>query len=124
MAISEQVKQKRKVLFELSRKAKEHRQNEIDEALSLGENSRALFWAGRTLNSIIIELFYKKNGNTEFKTFAQWKREEKKVKKGSKGFIIWGRPLGVQQEEKKEEADDESGTYFPVSYLFSNLQVE
>lgn len=124
MAQSEKIKQKRIVLNNLSVKAKEIREGLVKNAIEKGNDSAALAAASRTLNSIIIEFFYKKNGHDDFRTFKEWTREGKRVKRGEKGFIIWGRPLNVIKEERQEPTSDEESKFFPVSHLFSNMQIE
>lgn len=124
MAISEKVKQKRIVLSELSRQAKEIREGQVKQAIEKGKTNLAMSWASRTLNSIIIDVFYKKDGHNDFRTFKEWKEEGQKIIKGSKGFVIWGRPIGAQKVEKGEETDEEEMKFFPISHLFSNKQVE
>jgi len=122
MAISEKIKQKRLVLSHLSTQAKEIREGIVKQAIESGNNAEALKAAGRTLNSIIIEFFYIKNGHTDFRTFKEWTREGKRVKRGEKGFIIWGRPLGVIKQEREEPTSEEDNKFFPISHLFSNMQ--
>jgi hypothetical protein len=124
MAASEKIKQKRKVLAHLSQQAKEIREGLVKQAIESGNNNAALNAASRTLNSIIIEFFYKKSGHDDFRTFKEWSRDGKRVKKGEKGFIIWGRPLGVIKQEREEPTSEEDNKFFPVSHLFSNMQIE
>lgn len=124
MPVSEKIKAKRLVLSDLSQKAKEIRDGEVKRAIEKGKELEAMAWASRTLNSIIVEAFYKKDGHKEFKTFNEWKDEGRKIMRGSKGFVVWGRPVGAQKAEKGEEPEEEENKYFPISHLFSNLQVE
>lgn len=124
MAASEKIRQKRIVLNNLSLKAKEIREGLVKQAIESGNDGAALKAAGRTLNSIIIEFFYKKGGHDDFRTFKEWSREGKRVKRGEKGFIIWGRPLGVIKQEREEPTSEEDNKFFPVSHLFSNMQIE
>ncbi len=80
-----------------------------------------------TINQIIIDAFYTDEKNQIFKSFKGWIKEGYSVKKGEKAFFIWGRP---RQENKEGEVkpvienDDDSSTFFPISYIFSNAQVE
>lgn len=62
---------------------------------------------------------YTDEENTEFHTFHGWKDNGKKIIKGSKAFLIWGKPRKVVQQE-----DDDEYKYWPVCYLFSNAQVK
>jgi hypothetical protein len=55
------------------------------------------------VNSALIEMFQNKEHKT-FETFHNWKKKGYKVKKGSKAFFIWSKPL---KSKKKEEAKDE-----------------
>ncbi len=122
--MTEKTKVKREVLGQYSAMARDLKKKWINEAMEEGQNAKALQINALTLNSIIIDRFYKKDGHEDFRTFGEWKQSGFKVKKGSRGFIIWGRPIGNQKAEKGEEASDEDYSYFPVCYLFSNLQVE
>ncbi len=72
-----------------------------------------------TINQAIINTFYKVDGHETFKTFEQWKKEGKFVQKGSKAFVVWGSKI----ERQTEDDDEEKSSYWPVCYLFSNLQV-
>ena len=67
-----------------------------------------------------IKLFYANLGHTELKTFGKWKELGFQVMKGEKALLLWAKPLHVQKEEPKPEG----APFFPVVYLFSNLQVE
>jgi len=117
------IQQKRLILLDYTRQARAEREKKVKEFVKKGDNSSAMEWAQRTLNSIIIDMFYKKDGNIEFKHFKGWKSEDKKIIKGSKGFVIWGRPLGVQKKENDEPTNSEEMKYFPISHVFSNKQV-
>jgi hypothetical protein len=71
---------------------------------------------------------YKTPLHKEFKTFKGWLKEGFSVKKGETAFLVWGRP---SQENKEGEVkpiiendDSENGTFFPVSFIFSNAQVQ
>jgi hypothetical protein len=82
-----------------------------------------------TVNEAIITLFYMNEGNLQFNKFKQWLEMGYKVKKGSKGFPVWAKPLkALKADEPKPkepiEGENFNGEYFPICYLFSNLQVE
>lgn len=69
--------------------------------------------------------YYAEQGHTTLKTFKQWKEEGFKVKKGSKALLMWGQPKNYNKKEdapKKEGEKEEQ--FFPLAYVFSNLQVE
>jgi len=100
---------------------KEKRENL--KALSVEAKKLVKIGAFETVNDAIIETVYKKEGHSEFNTFYGWLSNGFKVKKGSKAFVVWGRPKQVKNKEAKEDEDDEF-KHFPLAYLFSNLQVE
>ncbi len=81
--------------------------------------------AFNTINEALIEIVYKKDGHETFNTFNQWKHLGYTVKKGAKAFILWAQPvsLPVSKSEEKEESEADEFSYFPLCYLFSNLQV-
>lgn len=109
----ETIQEKRERLKILSAQAKEIRELEGKEE--------------KTINDIIIETFYKDETHQDFKSFKGWIKEGFAVKKGEKAFLVWGRP---KQENKNgevkaviENEDGENGTFYPVSFIFSNAQV-
>ena len=90
-----------------------------------------------TINDAIMETLYKQGGHRIFNTFMGWKRLGKKVKKGEKAFLLWGRPKdqhgnpATDREENNQEAEtavqdptEENYKFYPIAYLFSNRQVE
>ena len=104
----------REKLKELSTEAREIRNSDPD-------------FSSLTLNQIIIEVFYLDDINTEFHSFKNWIKLGKRVKKGEKGFVIWGKPLQKdKKDEKQQEPDDneDKRDFWPITYLFSDAQVE
>lgn len=115
------IKEKRQRLSELSRQAIDLKKKLIREAQEAGQANKALYWASRTINFMLLKYFYETDGATEFKTFPQWKQENATVKKGAKAFIVWGQPLGSREED--EPSEETTAMYFPLCYLFSDRQV-
>jgi len=76
----------------------------------------------KNVNEAIIKGIYKKENPEiiEFNTFNQWSKNGKIIKKGSSAFLVWGQPRASAQVT--DEVIDEF-TFWPVCYLFSNLQV-
>ncbi len=72
----------------------------------------------KTINQALICEFYRKDGHTVFRSIADWHKDGKTVMKDSKPFIIWSKPVNVVPKEGEEFS------YFPIRFLFSNLQVE
>lgn len=82
---------------------------------------------GMSVNEILIEQFYTDDENYIFKTFHDWRKEKKKVKKGATAFLVWGKPKDKNKKEETpqtENSEDEKDEFFPICYLFSNAQVE
>lgn len=89
-----------------------------------------------TVNDCLILIYSQETGQNAWKTFAGWREEGKGVKKGEKGFAIWGRPLGAKEGESdapeiSEALADDGGEsegrgpkFFPLCYLFHAGQVE
>jgi len=122
--MNDRTKAKRRVLCELTAQARTLRDEIVSKSLEAKNEAQAMYWASRTLNSIIVEKFYKDATNTEFRTFNEWKQEGFSIIKDSHGFVVWGRPLNSQRIEKGEEPDDENERFYPISHIFSNAQVE
>lgn len=111
---------KREKLILLSAQASELREEFINNAVS---EKQAEFYAEKPLNYYLLNHIYQTDGATEFNTFKQWKEQGRTIKKGSTAFAIWGQPIRpkVKSETKEEEQDEYK--YFPMCYLFSNLQL-
>lgn len=107
---------KKSKLIKLSQEAKAIQTFELET----GEDDR-------NINSILIDDFYTDSENTIFKTFHDWRKENKKVKKGEKAFLVWGSKKKNNQdkpEEKEQNTEDLTYSFYPICYLFSNAQVE
>ena len=86
-----------------------------------------LYWTFRGINDIIKNDIYFLD-NVELKTFNQWRKDGATIKKGSKGYPLWGQPLKATAKEKVErngKAEDEESQYefWPICILFSSEQV-
>ena len=77
----------------------------------------------KTVNEAVLRE-YSNGENLEFHTFKNWIKKGSKVKKGEKAFMIWGKPPKVKKEKEEKNEEAEFSNYFPVCYVFSNLQVE
>lgn len=105
---------------------KEQYQENRTRLIDMSQTARKLVETGLfdKVNEAIIEAIYKANNDeiTEFKTFGQWKHEGKTIIKGSKAYVVWGQPRKTPQTEAGSEEPKEY-KYWPLCYLFSNLQV-
>jgi hypothetical protein len=83
------------------------------------------------INEALIECIYKHDGHEEFNTLPTWNKKGFRIKRGSRAFVVWGspKPLSMEQQaepskEAPENEEDENNNFWPLCYLFSNLQVE
>lgn len=75
-----------------------------------------------TVNEGIIKMYREQYPDIkDFKTFKQWKAAGFNIKKGSTAFLVWGRPKSIKQTQDDSE---KAFKFFPLAYLFSDLQVE
>ena len=125
---NKQIDIRRAALIELSIKARAYREEQLNNA---NTEQQLLYWSAIRINDIIAEWYRKESGATVFKTFAQWKTDGFNIKKGSKAFILCSRKRTATKGE--ETTSDNTGAsenkgisyeFFPISYLFSDLQVE
>jgi len=91
-------------------------------ALDMGRLPEAFYFCANT--NEMLKLYY--GLNTELKTFKQWKEAGYKVKKGSKAFKFWSKPITGKEKAKSEETETAESKYqfFGVCNLFSAEQVE
>lgn len=83
-----------------------------------------------TINGLLRDM-YAQQGHTELKTFDEWKEAGYIVRKGQKAILLWGKPrkhnAGKENAEAGEDTDQQTSEqqddFFPVCYVFSNLQV-
>ena len=90
-----------------------------------------------TINGLL-RAMYAQQGHTELKTFDEWKQAGYIVRKGQKAILLWGKPRKADRDKQaatgptaeSTEAKgaaaagkDEQDEFFPVCYVFSNLQV-
>lgn len=103
-------KENRQKLIELSIKAREIREDE-----GLGDS---------TINEIIRLFIYTDKTHQIFNTFWEWKDKGYKVKKGEKAFLFWGSKRKNKQDDQAKSQEEETYSFFPLCYVFSNAQVE
>jgi len=66
--------------------------------------------------------YYAEQGHTTLNSYRRWKELGFQVKKGSKALLMWGEPVDKKNKEQQQEEDKDP--FFPLAYVFSNLQVE
>ncbi|KAF0200623.1 MAG: hypothetical protein FD170_3372 [Bacteroidetes bacterium] len=76
-----------------------------------------------TVNEAVIEMFYRQDGHQEFNTLWEWNKKGYRVKSGSRAFAVWATPKKLNRVEQQEQDEDKKMDFYPICYLFSNLQV-
>jgi len=102
----------------------------------------ALFWSSLRINDLIMLQYQKRAGTEDFRTFSSWHEAGFKIKRGEKGWIIWGQkrsaPVPGQSvgsglapdhslfANHSPQVDEMTAEYkfFPTCYLFNENQVE
>jgi len=88
------------------------------------------------LNDAIVAHYRTETGAQEWHNFADWRKAGRPVRKGERGFPIWGTPRHLQPAEGATMAGDlgmlaalngvepEGPQWFPVAYIFHAGQVQ
>lgn len=73
-----------------------------------------------------LAMYYAEQGHSTLKSYRQWKEDGYQVKRGSKALLMWGQPktYGKQEEQASKPDEEKEKEFFPLAYVFSNLQVE
>jgi len=105
----------------LERRAKFYKLSALSDELS-----EANYNDEENVNSLLISYYLDSlPRGAELQSFFTWKQRGYSIKKGSVGFMIWGRPRIKGDFKKLANNDTENELkYFPISYLFSSEQVE
>lgn len=73
-----------------------------------------------------LRLIYQREGHTNLKSFFDWKKEGRSIKKGEEALLLWATPKQFKKQAKEREQETEEqqgkGQYFPIAYLFSEKQ--
>lgn len=86
-----------------------------------------------TMNAAILAHYAAETGATEWRTFAEWRRMGRPVKKGESGFPVWALPRRLAVGTVSGDAatlqaitgaEPQGPEFFPVCYLFHVGQVE
>jgi hypothetical protein len=96
------------------------------KALSAGYQMLVKEGAFDSVNTGLVH-YYAELGHTTLKSYRGWLKEGFQVKKGSEALLLWGEPKPLHKNEppkEKKEGEEKEETFFPVAFVFSNLQVE
>jgi hypothetical protein len=75
----------------------------------------------KTVNDAIKAKFYHVEGHTDLRTFEKWKEAGFIIRKGSKGFSVWGPPVPMATLEEMKQG--KNYPMYRVQFLFSQKQV-
>lgn len=103
MKTNEILQAKRQELKEISNTLKEAKEN--GEISSINEGLKQIYYL---------------QGHTNLKTYDQWKREGKQVKRNEKALYLWRKRSSFSIEESNEKREV---VYFPMLAVFSENQV-
>lgn len=76
-----------------------------------------------SVNAGLVDM-YRQQGHTEIHSFKQWHDKGFFIKKGEKALLLWGEPRKAQKQEKNSDDDKDEFDFFPLAYVFSQMQVE
>lgn len=76
------------------------------------------------VNDGIQALYALKTGVDDWESSWGWNEKGKKIKKGEKGFPVWGTPRKFTKKAKAGEEEDKSFNSFPIAHIFHIGQVE
>jgi hypothetical protein len=71
------------------------------------------------INAALVH-FYETQGHKNLKSFNAWKRAGYNIKKGMVALSLWGEKRTVSPEQNEQDEYQ----FFPVAYVFSEIQVE
>ena len=113
------IQEKREILKDYSSRAKAIKE-ELLKKCRTAEEEEAI--EAMTVNQLIVNHIYTDKENYKFNTFKGWIKEGFSVQKGQKAFLLWGRKKQKTEKPNGEEKTEEL-EFFPVTYVFSNAQV-
>lgn len=76
-----------------------------------------------TVNEGLVDM-YNQQGHTEINSFKKWIEKGFVVRRGEKALLLWGEPRKAANHAKKQEDEKDDFEFFPLAYVFSQLQVE
>jgi len=76
-----------------------------------------------TINEALV-IIYAQQGHSEIHSFKRWLQLGYVVRKGEKALLLWGEPIKATKQEKVKADDKDEFKFFPLAYVFSNLQVD
>ena len=113
---------KKQLLIDLSVKARHFREEKINDAK---DENEVFLWMNKSINDIIANWYRETSGAKVFKTLKQWNEEGKRIKKGEHAFVLWAKKETVyKKDEAGTKTDDADYEFFPMAFLFSDLQIE
>jgi hypothetical protein len=87
-----------------------------DELNDLSKQVSGLVKSGEfpNTNAALMANIYKNLAHQVFKTKRQWFELGFEIRQGEKAFLLWGKPITRNSDDKK---------FFPIKFVYSNAQV-
>lgn len=114
------IQEKREILKDFSSRAKAIREELLKQCKQPEEEELI---EAMTINQLIVEHIYTNEQHQKFNTFKGWIKNGFVVKKGEKAFLLWGRKKQEIEKPNGEQTTEELD-FFPITFVFSNNQVE
>lgn len=76
-----------------------------------------------SINDALV-MMYEQQGHTEIHSFKKWLELGYCVMRGEKALLLWGQPIRATNQEAKGSDENDEFKFFPLAYVFSNLQVQ
>jgi hypothetical protein len=107
------------------------------ELVALSAELKPLVAAGayESVNAALTAYYSKEVGCAEWRTFKGWRDAGRPVRKGERGFPVWGQPKrlkgeagagggGLAELAELSGVEPQGPQWFPVAYIFHAGQVE
>lgn len=75
-------------------------------------------------NDWLIALYQRESGAKVFQSYRTWLEQGYQVRKGSKSYAVFSRPVGVIKQAQGKEAGEGEMSFFRTAHLFNELQVD
>ena len=75
-------------------------------------------------NAAIMHIWKTQTGQTDFRTFKEWKESGRKVRKGESSFPVFSRPINKIKAEEEKTTDDNERNFYGICHLFHVEQTE
>jgi hypothetical protein len=75
-------------------------------------------------NAAIMHLWKQRTGQTDFRTFKEWKESGRKVKPGESSYPVFSRPINKIKAEEQNSSDSYERNFYGICHLFHIEQTD